>query len=157
VEPAVAVGWLPVAVVDGGGVEGGVVEGGGVGDPVVGDVVGPVLVVEPVGVVLPPPLVPPLPEVGVVPPLPAGTPPCSVTMIPPGLNRICAAHSPLGAEPVAVAVTVVLCPAASVPELWLSVSHDTDGAAYQFSGPEPVLRNRIRTLLGSPSRWLTLT
>ena len=87
----------------------------------------------------------------------AGSSPCSVTTIPPGLNTICAAHCPLGAPLVAVAVTVMLCPAASVPEPRLSVSQDTEGAADQASGPAPVLRSRICTLLGSPSRWLTLT
>jgi hypothetical protein len=152
---AVAVGWL-LAVVVGGGVVGGVVDGGVVGGAVAVElalVVGLAVVVPPP----PPPLLPPPPDVGVPPPVLAGMPPCSVTTIPPGLNTIRAAHSPLGAPLVAVAVTVTACPAASVPELRLSVSQDTEGAADQFSGPVPVLRNRICTLFGSPSRWLTLT
>jgi hypothetical protein len=114
----------------------------GVGDAgVVGVVVGVLLLV-----------LPPVP-----PPVLAGMPPCSVTTIPPGMNTICADHCPLGAPLVAVAVTFMLCPAASVPELRLSASQDTVGEADQFRGPDPVLRSRICTLFGSAARWLTLT
>ena len=123
-----------------------------VGDAVVAVGVGDAGVVGVVGVGVLPPVLPPVP-----PPVLAGMPPCSVTTMPPGLNTICADHWPLGAPLVAVAVTVMLCPAASVPELWLSASQDTDGDADQFSGPVPVLRSRICTLFGSAARWLTLT
>jgi len=128
-----------------------VAEAVGVGDVVVAvgvDDAGLVGVV--VGVLLL--VLPPVP-----PPVLAGTPPCSVTTIPPGPNTICADHWPLGAPLVAVAVMVTLCPAARVPELWLSASQDTDGDADHFRGPVPVLRSRICTLFGSAARWLTLT
>lgn len=46
----------------------------------------------------------------------AAIPPCIVTRIPPGWKVIWATHCPLGAAEVAVAVTVRLCPGASVPE-----------------------------------------
>jgi hypothetical protein len=74
-----------------------------VGDCDVGDVlglVGGVLGSEDVVPVLPPP-----PDAGVVGSVLTGMPPCSVTTIPPGLNTICAAHWPLGAALVAVAVS----------------------------------------------------
>ena len=91
----------------------------GVGDCEVADALGlaDVVLPEPEGVVLvPPPLLLPPPDAGVVGSVLTGMPPCSVTTIPPGLNTICAAHWPLGAALVAVAVTTRLCPAASVPE-----------------------------------------
>jgi hypothetical protein len=152
---APVVGWpppLPSPVLGGevGAVDvGGCVVGGDVGSEVVGG-----------GVVgldgAPPPEPPPEPgEVGPV--VPTGTPPCSVTTIPPGLNTIRAVHRPLGAAEVAVAVTSRLCPGASVPELWLSTSQGTEGDADQDSGPVPVSRKRICTLSGSAERWLTLT
>jgi hypothetical protein len=128
-----------------------VAEAVGAGDVVVAVGVGDAGVVGlVVGVLLP--VLPPVP-----PPVLAGMPPCSVTTIPPGLNTICADHWPLGAPLAAVAVTAMLCPAARVPEFWLSASQDTDGDADHFIGPVPVLRSRICTLFGSAARWLTLT
>jgi hypothetical protein len=105
-------------------------------------------------------VVPPVPvsvSVGVGEPVSVGVPPCTVTTIPPGLKTICAVQSPLGAAAVAVAVTCRLCPTARVPELWLRVSQDTEGAADQCSGAWLALRSRICTLSGSAARWLTLT
>jgi hypothetical protein len=88
-----------------------VAEAVGVGDVVVAVGVGDAGVVGVVGVGVLLLVLPPVP-----PPVLAGTPPCSVTTIPPGLKRICADHWPLGAPLVAVAVSVMLCPAARVPE-----------------------------------------
>lgn len=85
---------------------------------------------------------------------PAGIPPCTVTTTAPGWKTICALHSSAGAAEVAVAVTARLCPGASVPDVWLSLSQATSGAADQLRAEVPALRNRIRTLSGSPSRWL---
>ena len=101
-----AVGWLLDA------------EAVGVGDCEVADALGLAEVVEPEpeGVVLVPPPVPPPPDVGDVGPVLAGMPPCTVTTIPPGLKTIRAAHCPLGAALVALAVTTTLCPAANVPD-----------------------------------------
>ena len=83
--------------------------------------------------------------------------PVSVTTSPPGEKVTLLVHWPGGAAAVALAVTSVSCPAASVPEDWLSVIHGSAACADQATGAVPVLRIRIVTLFGSPSRWLTLT
>lgn len=88
-------------------------DGGELGDEAVGPLLGLVGLEGDAGVVGLEDVPPPPPEGGVVgdvvvPPPDDGTPPCSVTTIPPGLNTIRAVHSPLGAALVAVAVTVML-------------------------------------------------
>lgn len=93
------------------------------------------------------------PEVGFVDALDgAEYPPCSVTTAPPGEKVTVLVHSPAGAALVAVAVMASDWPPASVPELWLSVIHESCVTACQAIGVLPELRSTIATLFGSAAR-----